>query len=136
MDGCIFCQVKSPEISSRIVYEDDLAYAILDKHPIQPVHVLVIPKQHQPDFYKLSDDVYTHLMSVVKKLAEVVNTFSQPKKVGLIVAGWDVPHAHVHIVPMHDYHDITTKSAFEGKRADPTPAELSKVSHEMRSFLV
>jgi histidine triad (HIT) family protein len=47
--------------------------------------------------------------------------------VGLIVAGWDVPHTHVHIVPMNDYNDITSKSMMEGNRANPTQEELLEV---------
>ena len=56
-----------------------------------------------------------------------------PKKVGLIVAGWDVNHTHIHIVPMKNYHDITSKSLIEGKRANPSNAVLERVAKKLNN---
>lgn len=135
MTDCLFCQISKGELPAHKIYEDDYVFAFLDKHPIHPGHILVIPKQHEPDFYKLDDALYLPLMLAVKKLAGVLHGYAQPKKVGLIVAGWDVPHTHVHIVPMHDYHDITSKSMLEGKRADPSDEVLGKVAEGLRGRL-
>lgn len=110
------------------VFENDRVFAFLDNHPINPGHILVIPKKHEPDFYDLDDENYRELMSAVKKLSLVVREKIHPKKVGLIVAGWDVPHAHIHIVPMNDYHDITSKSFLEGKRVNPTEEEQNDIA--------
>lgn len=129
MNDCIFCKLASGEIPTNKVYEDDLTFAFLDKHPINKGHILVIPKKHEPDFYKLDDESYQALMATVKKLSALVNEKIQPKKVGLIIAGWDIPHAHIHIVPMQDYHDITSKSMLEGKRANPSYEELAEVAN-------
>ena len=89
-------------------------------------------KKHEPDFYGLDDEVYSGLMLAVKKLSKRVNDTFHPKKVGLILAGWDVPHTHVHVIPMRDYHDITSKSLMEGKRSNPTQEELGKVASQLR----
>lgn len=124
MENCIFCKISKGEIASHKVYEDDVIFAFLDKHPINPGHILVIPKKHEPDFYKLDDTTYQSLMSAVKKLSGLVHSKINPKKVGLIVAGWDVPHTHVHVVPMQNYHDVTSKSLIDGNRANPTDEEL------------
>lgn len=132
MNGCIFCKLASREIPTNKVYEDELTFAFLDKHPINRGHILVIPKKHEPDFYKLDDESYQALMMTVKKLSSLVNEKIQPKKVGLIIAGWDVPHAHIHIVPMQDYHDITSKSMMEGKRANPSDEELAEVANILK----
>jgi histidine triad (HIT) family protein len=132
MNDCIFCKLASGEIPTNKVYEDNLTFAFLDKHPINPGHILVIPKKHEPDFYKLDDQYYQALMATVKKLSGLVNEKIQPKKVGLIIAGWDMPHAHIHIIPMQDYHDITSKSMLEGKRANPTDKELAEVANILR----
>jgi histidine triad (HIT) family protein len=133
MDGCHFCDIASGRLSTAKVCEDALTFAFLDKHPINRGHTLVIPKQHHPDFYDLPDDSYHALMTTVKRIAKVLHVKLQPKKVGLIVAGWDVAHAHVHIVPMHAYHDITSKSVLEGRRANPSDEELSKTAAMLRS---
>jgi histidine triad (HIT) family protein len=133
MEGCHFCDIAGGRLSTAVVFEDALTFAFLDKHPINRGHTLVIPKEHQPDFYDLRDDSYHALMSTVKRLAKIVHVKLQPKKVGLIVAGWDVAHTHVHIVPMHAYHDVTSKSLLEGTRANPSDEELSKTMTLLRS---
>jgi histidine triad (HIT) family protein len=128
MDNCIFCKISKGEEKCFKVYEDEYAFGFLDKHPINPGHVLVIPKTHIKDFYDLDKEKYTGLMRAVKNISKRVNDVINPHKVGLIVAGWDVSHAHVHIVPMHDYHDITSKSLLEGKRSNPADDELFRVA--------
>jgi len=132
MDECVFCKIFSGEISSHKVYEDEYTVAILDKHPINPGHVLVIPKSHESDFYNLEDDLYQKAMSVVKRLSRTVQEIMKPKKVGLVIAGWDVPHTHIHIIPMHDYHDITSKSLLEGTQSNPTDEELVEIADKLR----
>ena len=124
MSDCIFCKISKGEIASHKVYEDEYTFAFLDRHPINPGHVLVIPKLHEPDFYKLENEAYIRLMDTVKKISAMVDKNFDPEKVGLIVAGWDVPHTHFHVVPMNDYNDITSKSIMEGNRANPTDEEL------------
>jgi histidine triad (HIT) family protein len=126
MDDCVFCKISKGELVANKIYEDEFSFAFLDKHPINPGHILVIPKVHEPDFYKLDELNYQALMSTVKKLAALVNEKIKPKKVGIIAAGWDVPHAHIHVVPMQDYHDITSKSLLEGKRSNPSSEELTE----------
>jgi histidine triad (HIT) family protein len=126
MDDCIFCKISKGELATYKIYEDEFSFAFLDKHPINPGHILVIPKVHEPDFYKLDELNYQALMSTVKKLAALVNEKIKPIKVGIIAAGWDVPHAHIHVVPMQDYHDITSKSLLEGKRSNPSNEELTE----------
>ncbi len=131
MENCIFCSISKGEVPTNKVYEDDQTFAFLDKHPINPGHILVVPKKHEPDFYRLDDSSYQALMSTVKKLSGLVQEKFNPHKVGLIVAGWDVPHTHVHIVPMHDYHDITSKSLMEGNRANPSQEELQEILNKL-----
>ena len=128
MADCIFCKLSTGELPTNKVYEDDKVFAFLDKHPINPGHILVIPKSHVAGFYNLENEDYTSLMLAVKKLAARVNEKLHPKKVGLIIAGWDVPHTHIHIVPMLDYHDITSKSLLDGKRANPADEELLEIA--------
>ena len=129
---CIFCKIANQEISAHKVYEDDKVVAFLDKHPFQPGHTLVIPKKHESDFFNLEGGLFDHLMKVVKDLSKMMNDKMKPKKVGLAIAGWDIPHVHVHIVPMHDYHDITSKSLIEGKRSNPTNEELTEIAEKLK----
>jgi len=128
--NCIFCKIIKKEIPAYQIYEDENSFAFLDIHPINPGHIIVIPKVHEPDFYKLGEKNYQALMSVVKKLSENVQNQMQPKKVGLLVAGFDVPHTHVHIIPMHNNDDITSKSKLEGKISNPTEKEFLEVQNK------
>lgn len=130
---CPFCAIAANQIITQKVYEDAFTVAFLDKHPIREGHMLVIPKTHQADFYKLDDEAYIQLMGTVKKMAALVEKTFHPHKVGLIAAGWDVPHVHIHIVPMHDYHDITSKALLEGERATPSNAELEKTLESLQA---
>lgn len=132
IENCIFCKIGCGEISSHKVYEDEQVFAFLDMHPIRPGHTLVIPKKHEPDFYRLDDETYQAVMSAVKKIAVKVQDTLAPKRTGLIVAGWDVPHTHVHVVPMEEHHDITSKALIEGNRANPTNEELAEVAGKIR----
>jgi len=132
MENCIFCKIIKGEIPSVKIWEDKKVLAFLDIHPINPGHILVIPKKHEPDFYNLDETSYSYLMDAVKSLSKKVETIIKPKKVGLIVAGWDVPHAHIHIVPMYDYHDVTSKSLIEGKKSNPSTEELNKIAEKIR----
>ncbi|MBP6084938.1 HIT domain-containing protein [Candidatus Gracilibacteria bacterium] len=127
-ESCIFCRIVQGEIPAHKVYEDEYVLAFLDLHPIRTGHLLVIPKFHEPDFYKLSENLYTQVMAVVQKLAYKVNDLFLPKKVGLIVSGFDVAHTHVHLVPMVDSHDITSKQLLEGVRTNPSMEELATVA--------
>lgn len=121
MDDCIFCKIIRGEVPIPRIYEDDRIVAFLDIHPINEGHTLVIPKEHVPDFQRMDDALYVSAMQVAKKIATIVDERLKPKRVGLVIAGWDVPHTHIHVVPMHDYHDITSKRMLES-----TPTKLSE----------
>ena len=132
MNKCIFCKIIKGKIPAHKVYKDNLVFAFLDKHPINPGHILVVPKKHIPDFYNLDDKNYRALMVAVKKLAKIIKKIN-PKKVGLFIAGWDVPHTHAHIVPMKNHHDITSKASSlrGGKQANPGDKRLAKMAKQL-----
>ncbi len=111
---CIFCEIISGEIFSHKAYEDSHVMAFLDIRPINPGHVLVVPRKHYADLFDMSHDEYGHLMDVVKKIAERVKKSFKPPRVGLMVVGFDVDHAHVHVVPLQNAGDITSKKLLDG----------------------
>ena len=128
---CIFCKIVAGTVPSYKVYEDDLLLAFLDVHPINPGHTLVIPKTHEQFFYNIADACYSPLMRVVKKLAKNAEQKLSPKRVGLLVAGWDVSHAHIQIVPMHESSDLTSKSHLQGIISNPSSIELTELSAKL-----
>ncbi|MBI2448399.1 HIT family protein [Candidatus Microgenomates bacterium] len=131
-NNCIFCQIIRGEIPCHKVYEDENCLAFLDIHPIREGHILVVPKKHTPDFYDLIDDDFVKLMLAVKKIAEKVNEELRPLKTGIMTMGFDVPHAHIHIVPMQETTDITSKVLLEEKTASPIAKELQSMAEKLK----
>ena len=132
---CMFCAIAERAESAFIVYENPHAFAFLDKHPINVGHLLVVPRHHTESFYELAEESFIELMLVVKRMASVLEAIYQPRKVGMLAAGFDVAHAHIHVLPMYDYHDITSKAIIEGRRANPTGAELQTAAEQIRRGL-
>jgi histidine triad (HIT) family protein len=106
--------------------------AFLDIHPIRPGHTLVVPKVHEQHLHHLSEDTFVAVMRVVRQLSSIIEQKLMPKRVGLLVAGWDVPHAHVHVIPMEDYHDITSKVILDNQRGNPSQEELTALAEKIR----
>jgi histidine triad (HIT) family protein len=131
-EDCPFCQILQGREPAHRIDEDAYTLAFLDKLPINPGHLLVIPKQHVPDFYALEEPHYGALMWSVKRLAAVLAVVTQPKKVGVVVAGFDVPHTHVHLIPMHAYHDITSQAYWDPSRVTPTDRQQQDMAARLR----
>lgn len=101
MEDSVFTKIIKGEIPAHKVYEDEKTIAIMDISPIQPGHVLVIPKTQVEDFYNLSDEDYTALFKTVKKVAtKLKQIFSAKKKIAMQIEGLDVPHVHVTLFPI------------------------------------
>lgn len=132
MKDCLFCKLISGEFKAHTVYEDNDVFAFLDINPINTGHTLVIPKKHVVNFHEMDDKVYDKVMKIVKKLSQQINETFHPKKVGLMVMGWDVPHAHIHVVPMEDYHDITSKKYLESQKNVPSQEELAQTAEKLK----
>jgi histidine triad (HIT) family protein len=131
MDDCIFCKITAGKIPAYKIYEDDATLAFLDISPIREGHTLVIPKIHNPDLHHLDDATFDAVMHTSKKVATILEQKLQPKRVGMLVAGWDVPHAHVHVVPMQEYHDLTSKMLLDETRKHPTEEELIQTKEKL-----
>ena len=133
--NCIFCDVVAGAVGAFVVYEDSQAVAFLDKHPINAGHLLVVTRQHVGSFYELDESPFVELMLLVRRMALALEATYRPRKVGMLAAGFDVAHAHVHVLPMYDYHDITSKAILEGRRADPSEEELRVEAGRIRQGL-
>ena len=136
MDDCIFCKIGSGEIDAENkVYEDDYSVALLDIKPIREGHLVVIPKQHFPYIKDMPDDLYTKLMLTVKKMQNTLDGVFHPPKVGMFVSGWDIPHTHVHVVPMFNSKDITSKPLLENTAPQFTEAEFQATKDKITKVI-
>ena|GEM_PF-59579 len=105
MQDSLFTKIIKGEIPCHKVYEDDLVIAFLDIHPQQPGHTLVVPKVQIDLLWDLSDDEYTNLWLVAKKIAKHMRPI-MGKRIGVHVEGNGVPHAHIHLVPFSNTQEF------------------------------
>jgi histidine triad (HIT) family protein len=102
----IFTKIIDGEIPSHRVYEDDSTYAFLDINPRQPGHTLVVPKAEVDYLFDLPPDQYTALWNTAKTVAAVLKRVTGCARVVIIVLGYEVAHAHIHLIPSNDLSDI------------------------------
>ena len=131
----VFPKTIDEELPGEKVTETENIFALMALEAIRPGHVLVIPKEPVPQFFDLDETVMNELMKVATRIAKAIEIKFKPKRVGLIVAGFDVPHAHLHVVPMHDYHEITTKEMLEGTLQKSSGEELELNAEQIRKVL-
>ncbi len=107
----IFAKIVKGEIPSYKVAENENYYAFLDIEPLKKGHTLVIPKREEDYIFDLTDEEFSGLMLFAKKVAKAIGKSFPCKKVGMAVIGLDVPHVHVHLVPMNEGGDLNFSNA-------------------------
>lgn len=105
---CVFCEIVTGREKSSKVYEDGKILAFMSLRPVHPGELMVIPKKHIDHFCDIPDDLTTHIFIHVQGLSRKAREKLKPKRVGLVVHGFGVPHAHIIIVPLHHSGDITS----------------------------
>ncbi|MCH8294745.1 HIT family protein [Candidatus Poribacteria bacterium] len=105
---CIFCQIVRGEKPASIIYQDDLIMAFMLIRPIHPGEFMIIPKEHIDEFCDIPDDLACHIIIHAQRLSRNLRKKLNPKRVGLVVHGFGVAHAHLIVVPQHDEMDIVS----------------------------
>lgn len=120
----IFSKIVAGEIPSYKIAEDERYYAFLDINPITWGHTLVIPKQETDYIFDLDDPTIGDLMIFAKKVAGAIKETIPCRKIGMAVLGLEVPHAHIHLVPLKEEGDMD----FKNKIKDPSPEKMQELS--------
>lgn len=120
----IFTKIVNGEIPSWKVAEDENFYAFLDIFPVAKGHTLVIPKKEVDYLFDLDDETYAGLQLFAKKVALGIQKAIPCKKVGVMVLGLEVPHAHIHLVPMQSEADLLNFS----KKLSFTKEEMAEIT--------
>ena len=102
----IFSKIAQGEIPSYKVAEDENYYAFLDINPLAKGHTLVIPKREEDYFFDLTNEELAGMVCFAKKIAESQKRVFGCKKVAMVVLGLEVPHAHIHLIPMNSEADV------------------------------
>lgn len=125
----LFSRIASGEIPSYKVAEDKDHFAFLDINPVHPGHVLVIPRKETDYIFDLSDEELASLMIFAKRVAKALKKAIPCTKVGITVIGLDVPHTHVHLVPMTKGDDMDfcgTKLTLPKEEMEEIAAKIAK----------
>ncbi len=109
MKPSIFTKIINGELPSNKIYEDEFTYAFLNINPVQPGHILVVPRQQVDHLEDLEDEDYNAVMRTVKLLMQHMRDELQPERVCVRVEGFEVPHAHIHIIPCETEADLMSE---------------------------
>jgi histidine triad (HIT) family protein len=126
----IFSRIVEGEIPAHKVLEDDQHLAFLDIQPLADGHTLVVPKKEVDYLFDLDPDAHTALWAFVQKVARGLKRATGCERVTVAVMGWEVPHAHVHLVPTNRLEDFPIPP-----RLERTPDELAATAQRVRAAL-
>lgn len=116
--------IAAGQIPSYKIAEDDNYYAFLDINPLVKGHTLVIPKKEVDYIFDLDEETYKGLWEFAAKVAAAIKTAIPCKRVGVAVLGMEVPHAHIHLVPLQKEGDLN----FRNKKLSLTPEEFKEIA--------
>jgi len=126
----LFSKIIAGEIPCAKLYEDDRFFSFLDIRPITQGHALLIPKQEVDYIFDVSDELLSEMLVVAKPIANAIEAHVSCERIGLMVAGLEVPHCHLHLVPIRGVGDLNFSLA---SQADP--AELTELAKKIRAEL-
>lgn len=127
----IFSLIAAGQIPSYKIAEDENYYAFLDINPLAKGHTLVIPKKEVDYIFDLDDQTYAGLWAFAKKVAAGIKTAIPCKRVGVAVLGMEVPHAHIHLVPLQTEGDLN----FRNKKLSLTPEEFNEIAKKIAAAI-
>jgi histidine triad (HIT) family protein len=124
----IFTKIVNGEIPCYKILENEKFLAFLDVFPLVHGHILVIPKKEVDYIFDVEDTDLSEMMVFAKKVAKAQRAAVSCKRIGVAVIGLEVPHAHIHLVPMNTVNDIN----FTQPKISPTQAELAEMAEKIR----
>lgn len=128
----IFSRIAAGEIPSYKIAEDDRHFAFLDINPVAPGHTLVIPKQETDYIFDLNDDDYASLQFFAKRVAEAMRRAMPCKRIGVAVMGLEVPHTHIHLIPINAESDMNFFKEKLSLPADEMASIASRIAGEFK----
>ena len=127
----IFSKIVSGEIPSYKIAEDENYYAFLDINPLAQGHTLVIPKMEVDYIFDADDELLAGMMVFAKRIAKAIDKVCDCKRVGVAVLGLEVPHAHIHLIPINNIKDID----FSQPKLKLSNIELNNMAEKIKAAL-
>ena len=127
----IFTRIINGEIPGRFVWKDERAVAFLSIAPMMPGHTLVVPREEVDHWIDLDPELAAHLFTVAQQIGKAQQLEWNPRRVGVLIVGEEVPHTHLHVVPINSPNELTFA------HADPSPddARLADAAERLRARL-
>ena len=127
----IFTRIINGEIPGRIIWRDRVCVAMVDIRPLNRGHTLVVPLEEVDRWTDLPANSASHCMTVAHSIGQAQQKLFSPLRVGLLIAGFEVPHTHLHVVPIDAMNHLDFKNA----DPDPDPDDLNQVAELLRQGL-
>lgn len=127
----IFSRIISGELPGRFVWRDERVVAFLSIEPMQPGHTLVVPRAEVDHWIDLEPDLASHLFSVAQQIGLAQQAEWNPRRVGVLIVGDEVPHVHIHVVPINAASELSFASINRSPAAD----ELDDAAERIRTRL-
>jgi histidine triad (HIT) family protein len=127
----IFTRIINGELPGRFVWRDDQCVAFLSINPLRPGHTLVVPRAEVDHWLDIDAALAAHLMQVAQSIGKALSREFQPIKVGMMIAGLEVPHVHLHVVPINDLGDLD----FRNQDSNAKPEDLDRAAKLIRTAL-
>lgn len=127
----VFTMIMNREIPGRMIWEDEKAVAFFTIEPFQYGHTLVVPREEIDHWVDMPADLSAHVFDVARKVSEGLVKAFDPTRVGMIIAGFDVPHTHLHVWPAQEQTEFT----FARANKNPDPALMDEAAEKLRVAL-
>ncbi len=127
----VFTRIINGEFPGRFVWRDDQCVAFLTINPLKPGHTLVVPRAEVDHWIDMDESLVSHLNLVALKIGKAIDKVFSPAKVGVILAGLEVPHVHIHVLPIWSESDLN----FANAEREPDPAALDDAAEKIRAEL-
>ncbi len=127
----IFTMIIEGKLPARFVWKDDSCVAFLSIRPLRPGHVLVVPRAEVDHWLDLDVGLLAHLAETAQAVGKAQMAGFKPERIGVMLAGLEVPHCHLHVVPIRGLHDLD----FGNQDPDPDPAMMDDAAETIRREL-
>jgi histidine triad (HIT) family protein len=127
----IFSRIIDGELPARFVWKDERCVAFLANRPLRPGHALVVPREEVDHWIDLDTELLAHLVATAQVIGRAQMAGFRPARIGLMLAGLEVPHVHFHVVPIRGAHDLD----FGNQDPNPDAAMMDSAAETLRSEL-
>ena len=128
----VFTKIIEGDLPGRFVWRDEQCVGFLSIQPLAQGHVLVVPRQEVDAWVDLPADLAAHLMTVSQSIGKAIDAAFKPKRVGLMIQGFEVPHTHLHVWPTNSIEEFD----FANVDQDPDPAVMDESARRIRDALI